>query len=92
MFDELLTFDEDGRTVPSKGDSRQGAFKGGWTEGVKHERGDHEDTCYQEKPKLSTLYWHNLGFRVGYILGQYPDEERDSIYRFFESMMIEAAK
>lgn len=69
MIDENgLTYDEDARKDLT--DGRRRNFKQGWTRAV--EGREYEDA-------LERLTWNNLGWRLGRLFGETPDELREEI-------------
>jgi hypothetical protein len=84
---ELWSYGEDGRTVPSEDNPRRTPFKSGWTEAVKHLNGQYGNSIYNKGPPPNTLYWHNLGFRVGFELGEGSDSLRDRVYQAYRNEM-----
>jgi len=75
----LLTYADDIRTVPTDENTRLPAFKTGWTEAVKH---DSIPSKYRENPKLDTLTWENLGFRLGTLFGDSTPEMKEDLYEW----------
>lgn len=69
-----LTYKEDGRTTePNVDNFRKGRFKAGWNDAAV--RGKEYD------PKtLETLYWQNLGYRLGRLLGETSEKLQDEMY------------
>jgi hypothetical protein len=69
-----LTYKEDGRsTEPNVDNSRKGRFKVGWNDAVVKNR--------EYDPKtLEILYWQNLGYRFGKLLGETSDELQEEMY------------
>ena len=69
-----LTYKEDGRsTEPDVDNSRKGRFKVGWNDAVV--RGKECDAA-----TLETLYWQNLGYRFGKLLGETSEKLQEEIY------------
>ena len=75
----LLDYTEDIRIVPTDDDTRLPAFKTGWTEAVKH---DDIPSKYRDNPKLDTLTWENLGFRLGTLFDDSSPEMREELYNW----------
>lgn len=74
MVNESLTYEEDGRIVPDPADERLDVFKEGWRKATTGEEyGDHAH---------QTLSWHNLGWRLGKLFGETPDELKEEMYHW----------
>lgn len=70
-----LAFRYDGRsTEPDVDNSRKGRFKAGWNDAAI--RGKEYDS-----ETLETLYWQNLGYRLGRLLGTASNEIQEEMYR-----------
>jgi hypothetical protein len=63
-----LTYDSDDRQDLT--DGRRRNFKQGWTRAINGQ--EYEDA-------LDSLKWNNLGWRVGMIFGETPDELREEM-------------
>uniref|UniRef100_Q01TQ2 Uncharacterized protein n=1 Tax=Solibacter usitatus (strain Ellin6076) TaxID=234267 RepID=Q01TQ2_SOLUE len=69
-----LTYKEDGRsTEPNVNTSRKGRFKAGWNDAAIREK-EYDATT------LETLYWQNLGYRFGKLLGETSEELQEEMY------------
>lgn len=67
--DSIPPFSVDDRTDPTPG--RRANFKQGWTRAVEGQEYD---------GVLETLTWNNLGWRLGNLFGETPDELRDDLF------------
>ena len=83
-MENLTSYTEDIRTVPTDDNTRLPAFKTGWTEAGKKENDD--DTIpekYKDEPTLDKLTWENLGFRLGTLFGgETPEPLREELYNW----------
>ena len=84
---ELWSYDDDGRTVPDEDNPRLGTFKSGWTMALKNQNGNPNNAKYNGDSTPDTLYWENLGFRVGTHLGNRPIGDRVKIYEMYKDEM-----
>ncbi|AUV82896.1 hypothetical protein C2R22_15655 [Salinigranum rubrum] len=75
MSSELLDYTDDIRQELTSG--RRANFKQGWTRAVEGKEYDGDET-------LDVLTWNNLGWRLGKIFGDVPDEMRDSMIDWCE--------
>ena len=83
---DRLTYKEDGRsTEPNVDNGRKGRFKAGWNDAAV--RGKEYD------PKtLEILYWQNLGYRLGKLLGETSNELQEEMYDLCVSQQGEKEK
>ena len=65
-----LEYEEDGRKDPTGG--RRANFKQGWTRAVNGR--EYDDNTLEE------LNWNDLGWRLGKLFGDTPDELRDELF------------
>jgi hypothetical protein len=82
MVDDLWTYEDDGRTVPTDDDTRLAPFKAGWTVAVQHEKDSDLPSAYSDDPTLDHLTWHNLGFRLGSFFGETSPELKEELYEW----------
>ena len=69
-----LTYKSDGRsTEPNVDNSRKGRFKAGWNDAAV--RGKDYDA-----KTLEVLYWQNLGYRIGKLLGDTSEQLQEEMY------------
>jgi hypothetical protein len=71
MADNPLSYAADIRDEPT--DGRRSNFKQGWTRAV-------NDQEYESA--LDELTWNNLGWRLGQLFGETPDELRDEMFEW----------
>lgn len=69
-----LTYNHDGRsTEPNVDNSRKSRFKAGWNDAAIRGKEYSPET-------LETLYWQNLGYRLGKLLGKTSNELQEEMY------------
>jgi len=80
-----LKYQHDGRsTEPDVDSSRKSRFKAGWNDAAI--RGKEYGS-----ESLETLYWQNLGYRLGKLLGAASDEVQEEMYRLCVRQQAETA-
>lgn len=70
-----LTYENDRRTVDPDANYRRGRFKVGWNRAA--------DGAVMGDEALAELTWENLGWRLGMLFGEAPDELKEELYRWF---------
>ena len=75
---DLVDHEEDVRQLNPCSD-RQGAFKRGWGAAVK---GEDQPSRYQDDPNLNKLTWDNLGYRLGCLFGETPDDLKQEMFEW----------
>jgi hypothetical protein len=81
-----LEYKEDGRsTEPNADGYRKGRFKVGWDDAAQRNVKYDADT-------LETLYWQNLGYRLGKLLGKATVEIQEEMYEICVKQQEEKLK
>lgn len=81
-----LTYKVDGRsTEPNVDSSRKGRFKVGWGDATIRGKEYSAET-------LETLYWQNLGYRLGKLLGEASEELQEEMYELCVKQQEEREK
>ena len=76
LLERKFDFDRDERETPDA--ARFGRFKAGWRDAVASLAGERE--LYND---LRTLTWQNLGYRLGRVFGEVPDEVKETVFNLF---------
>jgi hypothetical protein len=76
LLERKFDYDHDERKTPDA--ARATRFTTGWRDAVASLAGERE--LYRD---LRTLTWQNLGYRLGRVFGDVPDEVRQTVFKQF---------